>query len=86
MDADIAHTSYAVCCVQGIIVVGAVRDSAQLSRMRIGVKALATNPTRSGKDSTGEQDVTVHYSGQTFTPGHWVSLALVAVIVLHRLM
>ncbi|MFD3705528.1 ribonuclease E activity regulator RraA [Nocardia sp. NPDC058658] len=53
----------------GVIVNGAVRDSAILRTLDIGVKALGTNPRKSTQTGTGEQDVPVEFGGITFTPG-----------------
>lgn len=53
----------------GLVLYGAVRDSAQLSGMRIGIKALGTNPRKSAKDRAGTVDIDVGFGGVTFTPG-----------------
>ncbi len=53
----------------GVVIHGAVRDSATLSGMPLGVKALGTNPRKSGKTGAGERDVPVSFGGVTFTPG-----------------
>jgi regulator of ribonuclease activity A len=53
----------------GIIVNGVVRDAATLSTIDIGVKALGTNPRKSGKSGSGERDVEVEFGGITFVPG-----------------
>jgi regulator of ribonuclease activity A len=53
----------------GVIVYGAVRDSAVLAGMEIGIQALGTNPRKSGKAGTGAVDVPVSFGGVTFTPG-----------------
>lgn len=41
----------------GVIIHGAVRDSAALSSLDIGIKALGTNPRKSAKNGAGERDV-----------------------------
>jgi regulator of ribonuclease activity A len=56
----------------GLIVNGAVRDSAELDAMDYGIKALGTNPRVSGKLGTGEVDVDVTFGGVTFRPGDWL--------------
>jgi regulator of ribonuclease activity A len=56
----------------GIVVYGAVRDSAALAVLNLGVKALGTNPRRSAKAGVGEVDVPVELGGVVFTPGHWL--------------
>jgi regulator of ribonuclease activity A len=54
----------------GLIVNGAVRDAATLGTMEIGVKALGTNPRKSGKTGNGQRDVAVEFGGVVFVPGH----------------
>ena len=53
----------------GLIINGAVRDAATLRTLDIGVKALGTNPRKSGKTGDGERDVAVEFGGVAFTPG-----------------
>ncbi|MDF0530604.1 ribonuclease E activity regulator RraA [Tsukamurella sp. 8F] len=53
----------------GVIVFGAIRDSAVIGTMEFGVKALGTNPRKSSKSGLGERDVPVTFGGVTFTPG-----------------
>lgn len=53
----------------GLVVHGAVRDSAALAGLDLGVKALGTNPRKSTKTGAGEVDVDVTVGGVTFTPG-----------------
>lgn len=53
----------------GLIINGAVRDSATLRGMDIGIKALGTNPRKSTKTGAGERDVEVILGGVTFAPG-----------------
>ncbi len=38
----------------------------------IGIKALGSNPRKSGKTGSGAADVPVTFGGVTFTPGHWL--------------
>jgi regulator of ribonuclease activity A len=54
----------------GVVVHGAIRDSAAIGELEIGLKALGTNPRKSGKTGSGETDVAVTFGGVTFTPGH----------------
>ncbi|HEU0190659.1 MAG TPA: ribonuclease E activity regulator RraA [Mycobacterium sp.] len=56
----------------GLIVHGAVRDAATLRTLDIGIKALGTNPRKSGKAGTGERDVVVEFGGVRFVPGETV--------------
>jgi regulator of ribonuclease activity A len=53
----------------GLIVNGAVRDSAALHGIALGIKALGTNPRKSGKTGSGTRDVTVSLGGVEFVPG-----------------
>lgn len=53
----------------GVIVNGAVRDSAILRTLDIGVKALGTNPRKSTQTGSGEKNVPIEIGGVTFNPG-----------------
>jgi len=53
----------------GVVIHGCVRDSAMIATMPLGVKALGTNPRKSGKEGTGEVDVDVVFGGVRFRPG-----------------
>ncbi|MGW9627566.1 ribonuclease E activity regulator RraA [Microbacterium sp. NPDC055521] len=53
----------------GVVIHGCIRDSAAISAMPLGVKALGTNPRKSGKQGTGEVDVAVEFGGVAFRPG-----------------
>jgi regulator of ribonuclease activity A len=53
----------------GIVINGCVRDSAEISGIPVGVKALASVPRRSGREGAGERDVPVDFAGITFSPG-----------------
>ena len=48
---------------------GAVRDTAALAGMPLGVKALGSNPRKSAKTGAGDRDVPVTFGGTTFRPG-----------------
>ena len=56
----------------GIIVNGAIRDSAVIGGMQFGVKALGTNPRKSTKTGEGELDQVVELGGVTLVPGEYV--------------
>jgi regulator of ribonuclease activity A len=56
----------------GVIVYGCIRDSAELGRMDLGIRALGTMPLRSEKRGEGERDVPVRFAGVTFRPGEIV--------------
>ncbi|WP_205598138.1 ribonuclease E activity regulator RraA [Caulobacter sp. 17J65-9] len=53
----------------GVVIYGAVRDTAALAGMDIGVKALGAVPRRGSRLGTGEMNVPVSFCGATFTPG-----------------
>jgi regulator of ribonuclease activity A len=53
----------------GLVLHGAVRDSAALSGLDLGIKALGTNPRPGGKTGSGAVDVPVTFGGITFHPG-----------------
>lgn len=56
----------------GVIINGAIRDSAEIAAVDIGVKALGVNPAKSDKKGEGETDVELHIGGACFRPGEWV--------------
>ena len=56
----------------GIILHGAVRDTLALAQLDLGIKALGSNPRKSGKLATGQVDVPVEFGGVRFAPGMWV--------------
>ena len=56
----------------GLIVNGAVRDSAALRTLDIGIKALGTNPRKSAKTGNGVRDAAVEFGGVVFVPGEVV--------------
>ncbi len=56
----------------GIIVYGCIRDSAEISGINIGIKALNTHPLKSVKKGRGDVDVPVTFAGVTFFPGQYV--------------
>jgi regulator of ribonuclease activity A len=53
----------------GVIINGAVRDTAILAELPIGLKALGSNPRKSAKTGAGERDVPVEFGGARFEPG-----------------
>lgn len=53
----------------GVVVHGAIRDSAVIREMEFGCKALGTNPRKSTKTGAGERDVVVSFGGVDFIPG-----------------
>lgn len=56
----------------GIVLNAAIRDSAQIAAMAVGVKALATCPAKSVKRGEGQRGLAVRFAGVTFHPGAWL--------------
>ena len=56
----------------GVIMYGLIRDSADIAKMQLGVKALGTLPLKSVKKGLGERDVQVRFAGVLFVPGQFV--------------
>jgi regulator of ribonuclease activity A len=56
----------------GVVINGAIRDSAEIAEIDIGVKALGTNPAKSTKAGEGAVDVPVEFGGVRFEPGAWI--------------
>ena len=56
----------------GLILWGAVRDTVALAGIEIGIKALGSNPWKSGKTGAGSVDVPITFGGVTFRRGDWV--------------
>ena len=56
----------------GVLIYGVIRDSVTINRMEFGLKALGTNPRKSGKEGSGEVDVVVTFGGVDFVPGQYV--------------
>jgi regulator of ribonuclease activity A len=53
----------------GVVVFGAVRDTAELADMDLGIKALGTCPMRTVKRGEGLRDAPVAFGGVVFVPG-----------------
>ncbi len=56
----------------GIVVNGAIRDSAEIDAMPIAVFALATSPVKSAKEGWGKVGCPISFGGVAFTPGGWI--------------
>jgi regulator of ribonuclease activity A len=67
----------------GIVVHGCIRDSVAIDELPIGVKALGTNPRKSGKTGAGSVDVVVEIGGVSITPGQIVHSDEDGIVVLH---
>ncbi|MDA2807001.1 ribonuclease E activity regulator RraA [Nocardiopsis suaedae] len=56
----------------GVVVFGAVRDTAELALLDLGVKALGSNPRKSSKTGAGRLDVPVAFGNTVFSPEAWL--------------
>ena len=68
----------------GVIINGAVRDVSVLRTLDLGIKALGSNPRKSGKAGSGQRDVAVGFGGVTFLPGDRVAGDDDGIVVLPR--
>lgn len=68
----------------GIVVHGCIRDSVAIDALAIGVKALGTNPRKSGKTGAGAVDVVVEIGGVRIAPGQVVHSDEDGIVVLPR--
>lgn len=57
---------------KGVIVLGAIRDSASIGAMDLGVKALGTVPRKTERKGMGERDVTLTFGAVEVRPGQWI--------------
>ena len=57
---------------EGIIVYGCIRDSAPINDMKIGIRALHTNPTKTVKRNTGLLNEPINFANVHFYPGEFV--------------
>ena len=65
---DVARTVVA----QGIIINGCIRDSEDIGRMPLGVKALNTYPLKSSKRDNGLMNVPLTFAGVNVRPGDYI--------------
>ncbi len=56
----------------GVVILGAIRDSAEIAMIDFGTKALGVNPAKSSKAGKGAIDEPVEFGGVTFHPGAWI--------------
>jgi regulator of ribonuclease activity A len=68
----------------GIVVDGCIRDSDEISRIPVGVKARHAVPKKSTKRGIGERNVPVRFAGLTFTPGHYLYADQDGIVVADR--
>lgn len=57
----------------GVLVHGAIRDSAAIAAMDLGVKALGTCPRKTEKRGQGLREVAVEFGGLVIRPGEWLA-------------
>jgi regulator of ribonuclease activity A len=68
----------------GVVINRCIRDSEEITKITVEVKALHTVPKRSAKEGVGEADVPVSFAGITFTPGHYLYADADAIMVADR--
>lgn len=68
----------------GIVVYGCIRDSAALSALPIGIKALGVHPLKTDKRGEGQRDLVVRFSNATFHPGDWLYADEDGIVVARR--
>ena len=56
----------------GLVINGGIRDSEDIAKFAIGVKARFTVPRRSRKEGNGRQNVPLAFAGVTFLPGDFL--------------
>jgi regulator of ribonuclease activity A len=56
----------------GVVVLGAIRDSAAIASLDLGVKALGTVPRKTERRGLGERDVVLDVGGVAVRPGQWL--------------
>ncbi len=57
----------------GLVVLGAIRDVADIGKLPLGVKALGTTPRVSTKTGAGFADIPLRFGNVTFVPGAWIA-------------
>ena len=57
----------------GVLVNGAIRDSAAIAELDLGVKAIDTCPMKTDKQGQGLRDVPVEFGGLVIRPGDWLA-------------
>ena len=56
----------------GVVLSGAIRDSAEIAAMDTLIFALGTSPVKSAKDGLGNVGGTVELGGVRIAPGNWI--------------
>ena len=57
---------------EGLAINGCIRDTAVISTLDTGIKALGANPRRSVKQGKGERDISLSFADATFKPGDYL--------------
>lgn len=57
---------------RGMVVFGCIRDTRQIMEMKIGLKALGANPTKSVKRNEGQEGVDLRFAGVDFKQGQYM--------------
>ena len=68
----------------GVVIYGCLRDSAAISSMPIGVKAIGTCPLKTDKRGEGHRDLPVRFAGVQFRPGDWLYADEDGIVVARR--
>jgi len=68
----------------GIVVFGCIRDSAQISEIQLGVKALGVNPRKSVKKGEGQIDVAVRFAEVLIEPGQFLYADVDGVVIAQK--
>ena len=68
----------------GAVVLGAIRDTGEIARLRWGVKALGTTARRAEAAVGGLVGVTLEYAGAVIRPGDWAYADEDAVLLARR--
>ncbi len=72
MMGDVMATLAATNGWEGVIINGCIRDSADVSQINIGVKALATIPRKTIKRNHGVLNIPLRFAEITFNPGEYI--------------
>jgi regulator of ribonuclease activity A len=68
----------------GVVIYGCLRDSAAISSMALGVKAIGTCPLKTDKRGDGQRDLPVRFAGVQFRPGDWLYADEDGIVVARR--
>jgi regulator of ribonuclease activity A len=68
----------------GLVINGSVRDTAELSQIPIGIRALNSVPLRSGKEGAGQRGTPLNFAGVAFVPGSFLYADSDGIVVAQR--